>query len=328
MTVTQVSLGALAAHTNKRSDAVRARIEKALKDMRREHAQITISSVARRAKVTRNSIHRRGDLVALIRAHRPLAAVDADTPPPATGAETSIVAALRSRLTAKDAQIAELKAALRDRDLINQRSAQSEASRVGDARCWKRHQRLPQSEDVAGLVARIIAPCSPSATSLDLVLKIARKDDTIVITRLDRLGRSVLNLIQLGAQLQERGCCWHLSADSAIRSPDLLQTNRKSIRHDCFRRARQGGPARRDRAAGCCRVDLLRRNDFHRYCSLGRRLPTRHLQLRARRAVRARTQAGNHRRRGRRTADRGGWGRGPRHHPDLRSCVVPGRIRR
>ncbi|MEU7769596.1 recombinase family protein [Nocardia sp. NPDC049190] len=44
-----------------------------------------------------------------------------------------------------------------------------------------------------------------SRPKLDLVLKIARKGDTIVITRLDRLGRSVLNLIQLGAKLQERG---------------------------------------------------------------------------------------------------------------------------
>jgi hypothetical protein len=45
-----------------------------------------------------------------------VAAVDTDTPPPVAGTETSITAALRSRLTAKDAQIAELKAALRDRD--------------------------------------------------------------------------------------------------------------------------------------------------------------------------------------------------------------------
>jgi predicted transcriptional regulator len=59
MTVTQASRDALAAHTNKRRDAVRARIEKTLKDMRREHAQITISSVARCAGVTRKSIHHR-----------------------------------------------------------------------------------------------------------------------------------------------------------------------------------------------------------------------------------------------------------------------------
>jgi maltooligosyltrehalose synthase len=71
MTATQASLEALATHTRKRRENVRARIERALKDMRREHAEITISSVARRAKVTRKSIHRRNDLAALIRAHRP-----------------------------------------------------------------------------------------------------------------------------------------------------------------------------------------------------------------------------------------------------------------
>jgi hypothetical protein len=37
----------------KRSDAVRTRIDKAIKALRREHADITISSVARRAGVTR-----------------------------------------------------------------------------------------------------------------------------------------------------------------------------------------------------------------------------------------------------------------------------------
>jgi hypothetical protein len=51
--------------------------------------------------------------VALIRAHRPVAALSDDPPPPET--ETSIVAALRAR-PAKDTQIAELNAALRERD--------------------------------------------------------------------------------------------------------------------------------------------------------------------------------------------------------------------
>jgi len=32
-----------------------------------------------------------------------------------------------------------------------------------------------------------------------------RDGDTLVITRLDRLGRSVLHLVTLGAQLRERG---------------------------------------------------------------------------------------------------------------------------
>lgn len=117
MTVTQASLDALAAHTRKRRDTVSHRVDKALRDMRRQNATITISSVSRRAGVTRKSIYRRDDLVALIRAHRPVAAVTDDpAPPPDT--ETSIVAALRARLTAKDAQIADLKAALRERDRI------------------------------------------------------------------------------------------------------------------------------------------------------------------------------------------------------------------
>ncbi|MFC8529245.1 recombinase family protein [Nocardia sp. NPDC057227] len=40
---------------------------------------------------------------------------------------------------------------------------------------------------------------------LDLVLRIAREGDTLVITRLDRLGRSMLHLVTLGAELRERG---------------------------------------------------------------------------------------------------------------------------
>jgi hypothetical protein len=49
MTVTEASLNALAAHTRKRSDTVRTRIEKTLRDVRRQHVDITISSVSRRA---------------------------------------------------------------------------------------------------------------------------------------------------------------------------------------------------------------------------------------------------------------------------------------
>ncbi|QZH61399.1 transposase [Mycolicibacterium farcinogenes] len=115
--VTQASKDALAAHTLKRRDAVSARIEKALKAMRREKATITISSVARRAKVTRPSIHRRPELLAKIKAHQPLAVVDtAPDPPAATDGDSSILAALRLKLTAKESQVAELKAALRERD--------------------------------------------------------------------------------------------------------------------------------------------------------------------------------------------------------------------
>jgi len=44
-----------------------------------------------------------------------------------------------------------------------------------------------------------------SRPKLDLVLRLLRDGDTLVITRLDRLGRSVLHLITLGAELRERG---------------------------------------------------------------------------------------------------------------------------
>ncbi|MGZ0145286.1 recombinase family protein [Rhodococcus qingshengii] len=44
-----------------------------------------------------------------------------------------------------------------------------------------------------------------SRPQLDAVLARMRDGDTLVITRLDRLGRSVLHLITLGAELRERG---------------------------------------------------------------------------------------------------------------------------
>jgi hypothetical protein len=88
MTATQASLDALAAHTRKRSDAATARIEKALKQMCRQNAEITIGSVSRRSGVSRTAIHRRKELLALIRAHRPLEAVHTETaPPPAADPE-------------------------------------------------------------------------------------------------------------------------------------------------------------------------------------------------------------------------------------------------
>ncbi|RBM22444.1 recombinase [Prauserella sp. PE36] len=43
-----------------------------------------------------------------------------------------------------------------------------------------------------------------SRPKLDLVLSLLRAGDTLVVTRLDRLGRSVQHLINLGAQLRER----------------------------------------------------------------------------------------------------------------------------
>jgi DNA invertase Pin-like site-specific DNA recombinase len=44
-----------------------------------------------------------------------------------------------------------------------------------------------------------------SRPQLDQALRNLRKGDTLIITRLDRLGRSVLHLVTLGASLRERG---------------------------------------------------------------------------------------------------------------------------
>jgi DNA invertase Pin-like site-specific DNA recombinase len=49
-----------------------------------------------------------------------------------------------------------------------------------------------------------------SRPNLDLVLKLLRAGDTLVITRLDRLSRSVLHLVTLGAELRERGVGLHV----------------------------------------------------------------------------------------------------------------------
>jgi len=44
-----------------------------------------------------------------------------------------------------------------------------------------------------------------SRPKLDLILRVLRDGDVLVVTRLDRLGRSVLHLVTFGAQLRERG---------------------------------------------------------------------------------------------------------------------------
>ena len=49
-----------------------------------------------------------------------------------------------------------------------------------------------------------------SRPQLDLALRLLRDGDTLVITRLDRLGRSLLHLVTLGAQLRDRGIGLHV----------------------------------------------------------------------------------------------------------------------
>ncbi len=49
-----------------------------------------------------------------------------------------------------------------------------------------------------------------SRPELDNVLRLLRDGDTLKITRLDRLGRSVLHLVTLGTELRERGVGLHV----------------------------------------------------------------------------------------------------------------------
>jgi len=50
-----------------------------------------------------------------------------------------------------------------------------------------------------------------SRPEIDTVLRTVRDGDTLKITRLDRLGRSVLHLVTLGAELRERGVGLHVT---------------------------------------------------------------------------------------------------------------------
>lgn len=59
--------------------------------------------------------------------------------------------------------------------------------------------------DAANIHTDHAAGAKASRPQLDTVLTRLRSGDTLVITRLDRLGRSVLHLITLGADLRERG---------------------------------------------------------------------------------------------------------------------------
>ena len=49
-----------------------------------------------------------------------------------------------------------------------------------------------------------------SRPQLDIALRMLRDGDTLKITRLDRLGRSVLHLVTLGAELRQRGVGLHV----------------------------------------------------------------------------------------------------------------------
>jgi len=84
---------------------------------------------------------------------------------------------------------------------------------IGYARVSTPEQNLAHQADAlarAGVApgdvhTDVASGAKASRPQLDLVLRLLRDGDTLVITRLDRLGRSLLHLVTLGAQLRDRG---------------------------------------------------------------------------------------------------------------------------
>lgn len=100
---------ALAADAHQRSLDARRRIQRALRDLRKQNQTININTIAKRAKVSRKTIYSHPDLRDQIRAHAQIRPAPEQTDP----IETSIVTALRSQLSAKEAEIKQLRAEIR-----------------------------------------------------------------------------------------------------------------------------------------------------------------------------------------------------------------------
>ncbi|WSY72153.1 recombinase family protein [Streptomyces sp. NBC_00885] len=60
------------------------------------------------------------------------------------------------------------------------------------------------------MLTHALAQDPSSRPKLDLVMQLLREGDTLKVTRLDRLSRSVLHLETLGAELRERGIGLHV----------------------------------------------------------------------------------------------------------------------
>ena len=103
----------LETHRANISQDKRRAIERAIKHLRKINAPINISTVAARAGVQRKTIYKHDDLVAVIDQYRrrPVAAGD-----PSNGRENSILAALRTQLAAKDAEIRRLRTLVREHE--------------------------------------------------------------------------------------------------------------------------------------------------------------------------------------------------------------------
>jgi hypothetical protein len=103
----------LANYRAKISEDKRRAIERAIKHLRKIDAPINVSTVAARAGVQRKTVYKHGDLVAVIDQYRRQPAA-ADTG--SGGRETSIVAALRAQIAAKDNEIRKLRTRVREHE--------------------------------------------------------------------------------------------------------------------------------------------------------------------------------------------------------------------
>ncbi|KDE99457.1 transposase [Mycolicibacterium aromaticivorans JS19b1 = JCM 16368] len=104
---------ALAKYRESVSKDKRRDIEQAIKHLRKVNAPINISTVAARAGVQRKTVYKHDDLVAVIDAHRHHRS-SADNA--STTRETSIMAALRTQLAAKDTEIRTLRTKLAEQE--------------------------------------------------------------------------------------------------------------------------------------------------------------------------------------------------------------------
>jgi Family of unknown function (DUF6262) len=100
------ALQGLANHRATVAKDKRRAIEKAIRHLRKTNGTINVSAVAARAGVQRKTVYKHNDLMAVIDQYR-RQPTSTDLP---AGRETSIVAALRRRLAAKDDAIRQLRA--------------------------------------------------------------------------------------------------------------------------------------------------------------------------------------------------------------------------
>ena len=99
---------ALAKYRDSVSADKRRDVEKAINYLRKTKATINVSTVARRAKVTRKTVLKHEDLMVIINQYRNRPSAGADHPK-AAGRESSIMAALRRKIASQEADINQLK---------------------------------------------------------------------------------------------------------------------------------------------------------------------------------------------------------------------------